>query len=226
MASNNSRWWRRFLVKTSTAVLFCMRRTKVVHFVVNMQNLGLSDSTPHTQGRLKSLAWPSIVSDYDVDYLTRQGFSICFMVAGLSLLMCFATGPIGLLFVAFYYLAGVGIRVRSRFAAVSAFVIYSLDIVISLRGSLGPMMVIRVIVVALLAANVRATFLASRWNETRTEPPPLPVGGGFFDNFGDVWPHKIWPAGQYFFYVLAVVIGLAMLAGVAVAWLGVLPRAS
>ena len=189
-----------------------------------MQNLGLSDSTPLTQGRLKSLAWPSILSDYDVDYLTRQGFSICFVVAGLSLLTCFSRGPIALLFVAFYYLAGVGIRVRSRFAAVSAFVIFSLDIVVSLRGSLGPTMVIRLIVAALLAANVRATFLASQWNETRTEPPPLPAGGGgFFDNFGDVWPFKIWPSGQYFFYVLAVVIGLATLAGVAITWLGPFP---
>ena len=41
-----------------------------------MQNLGLSDSTPQMQGRLKSLAWLSIGNEYDVEYLTRQGFSI------------------------------------------------------------------------------------------------------------------------------------------------------
>ena len=39
-----------------------------------MQNLGLSDSTPKTESRLKSLFWPSISSDVDVDYLTTQGF--------------------------------------------------------------------------------------------------------------------------------------------------------
>jgi hypothetical protein len=34
-----------------------------------MQSLGLSGSRPRTEGKLKSLFWPSIASDTDVDYL-------------------------------------------------------------------------------------------------------------------------------------------------------------
>jgi len=186
-----------------------------------MQNLGLSDSTPHTQSRLKSLAWPTIGNDYDVEYLTRQGYSICFLIAGLSLLSTFVIGPIGLFAVVFYYLGGVGIRVRSRFAAISVFTMYLLDMVLSMRGGFGPYLVLRFIFLALLAANVRATFLAVKWAETRTEPPPLPVGGGFFDNLGDVWPRKIWPAGQYVFYVMTFLMAVFLLAAVVMAALGI-----
>ena len=183
-----------------------------------MQNLGLSDSTPHTQGRLKSLAWPSIESDYDVEYLTRQGFSICFSIAAFSLLQVITLGPLALFQVVFYYLSGVGIRVKSRFAAVSVFVIYLFELLVSfLATSVGPMLVVRLIVVGLLGANVRATYLAYKWAETRTEPPPVPAGGSFFDNFGDVWPHKIWPIGRYVYYALTGLMGLGILAVLAVA---------
>ena len=39
-----------------------------------MQTLGLTDSAPRTEGRLKSLFWPSIKTGDDVDYLGTQGF--------------------------------------------------------------------------------------------------------------------------------------------------------
>jgi hypothetical protein len=37
-----------------------------------MQTLGLSDSMPRSESRLKSLFWPSIESSSDVDYLGAQ----------------------------------------------------------------------------------------------------------------------------------------------------------
>lgn len=40
-----------------------------------MQTLGLTDSAPRTEGRLKSLFWPSIQTGHDVDYLGTQGIS-------------------------------------------------------------------------------------------------------------------------------------------------------
>jgi hypothetical protein len=39
-----------------------------------MQTLGLSDSTPRTESRLKSLFWPTIQTGSDVDYLGAQGY--------------------------------------------------------------------------------------------------------------------------------------------------------
>jgi hypothetical protein len=51
-----------------------------------MQTLGLSDSTPRSEGRLKSLFWPSIQSGADVDYLAVQGFWVCTIVGVLALI--------------------------------------------------------------------------------------------------------------------------------------------
>ncbi len=57
-----------------------------------MQTLGLSDSTPRTEGRLKSLFWPSVQSGSDVDYLGAQGYWVCTLVAGLSFVLMVAMG--------------------------------------------------------------------------------------------------------------------------------------
>ncbi len=172
-----------------------------------MQNLGLSDSTPQTQGRLKSLAWPSIANEYDVEYLTRQGFSLCIMIALFNVLGVIVVGPFALVLVLYFYLAGVGIRVRSRFAAVSAFTVFFLGLIPE-AYNIQPMFFVKLLVLAVLGTNVRATFLAAQWARTNTEPPPLPVGGSFMDNFGDIWPLKIWPIGQYVFYVMTALIGV------------------
>ena len=84
-----------------------------------MQTLGLADSMPRTDGRLKSLFWPSIQSSNDVDYLGAQGYWVCALVAVLSLAVFAFTGNtiIGVFVFLFYYLGGVGVRERSRYAA-------------------------------------------------------------------------------------------------------------
>ena len=94
-----------------------------------MQTLGLSDSTPRQESRLKSLFWPTIQNEGDVDYLTQQGFWICFIVALITLVTEFISGNLlaGSFEFIFYFLSGIGIRERSRFAAVSAFSAYLLD---------------------------------------------------------------------------------------------------
>ena len=50
-----------------------------------MQTLGVSDSLPHSESRLKSLLWPSIRSGSDVDYLGIQGYWVCTLVAVVTL---------------------------------------------------------------------------------------------------------------------------------------------
>ena len=112
-----------------------------------MQTLGLSDSTPRTEGRLKSLFWPTIATDNDVDYVTRQGFWICIVVATFTLvlsLLVVASGSlwteftaIALLQVVFFFLCGVGIRVISRVAAVAAFSAYLISCISSGRRGFG-----------------------------------------------------------------------------------------
>ena len=77
-----------------------------------MQTLGLADSTPRSESRLKSLFWPAIQSGADVDYLGVQGYWLCTLFAAVTLLSSAMMGqPVaGILVCLFYYLSGVGIR--------------------------------------------------------------------------------------------------------------------
>jgi hypothetical protein len=115
---------------------------------------------------------------------------------------------------AFYYLAGVGIRRTSRFAAVSAFLIYFLGVIagIKIAHSGG---VVSIFFLALLLSNVRATWLAKRFASEQialqqsgpgTVATPQSV-------FTDVLPRVIWPIGRWIYYVLAVLMffGVAVL---------------
>jgi len=77
-----------------------------------MQTLGISDSTPGSESRLKSLFWPSIESGADVEYLAVQGYWVCTVVAALSLALLFAGHQpvLGIVIFLFFHLGGVGVR--------------------------------------------------------------------------------------------------------------------
>jgi hypothetical protein len=57
-----------------------------------MQILGLADSTPKTDNRLKALLWPTIRTRVDLDTVTTQGFWICALVGGVTLAVAFLAG--------------------------------------------------------------------------------------------------------------------------------------
>jgi hypothetical protein len=130
-----------------------------------MQTLGLTGSTVRTEGRLKSLFWPSIQSGADVDYLAAQGFWVCTIVGAMSLLfLTLAHQPVtGILVFLMFHLGGVGVREHNPFAAAIMFVYYVVDflasIIVVLANSPGSG-VVRVIVIALLFSNLRATWIA------------------------------------------------------------------
>jgi hypothetical protein len=143
-----------------------------------MQILGLAESTPKPENRLKSLFWPRVRYQEDVDYIGVQGFWVCCSIAFFTLLLAFV---VGIRFVivdaVYFYLAGVGIRQRSRFAAVSALGVYLFSRIANLRLT-HPASVVSIIFLALLLTNVRAIWLAARWEATGTGPtdPPRMTG--------------------------------------------------
>ena len=178
-----------------------------------METLNLSGASARSESRLKSLFWPEIENGSDLDYLGAQGYWLCTLVSVISLVFLLATGkPLtAVALLLFYYLGGVGVRERNRYAAAAVFAMYLLDTL------LAPGMV-RILFSALLLSNLRATWIASGWqpgSEESVLPPRLNETG--LDRFRDVVPAWLWPKIRIFYYIfsiaflLLVVIGLIML---------------
>lgn len=179
-----------------------------------MQTLGLSDSTGRTESRLKSLFWPSIQTGTDVDYLGTQGYWVCAVVAILSFAFLVASGHMigGIFTLPFYYVGGVGVRERSRYAAAVVVLMYAADTLLSGLG------VVRVMIGAVLLSNLRATWIASRWKPESEEailPPRL--GGTWGGKLADRLPMWLWPKVRIAYYVFSacflaiVAAGLVMI---------------
>jgi hypothetical protein len=169
-----------------------------------MQTLGLSDSDPRSEGRIKSLFWPSIQSGADVDYLGAQGYWVCTFVGVSAFLFSLLQGKpiLGVTVLLFFYFGGVGVRERDLFAAVIVFVFYLVDSLISVAflifATPWGMIVLRAIVIALLLSNLRATWMASSWrpdSEQAALPPRL--SETWSDRFVDQWPAILWPRCGY-----------------------------
>ena len=166
-----------------------------------MQTLGLSDSTPRTESRLKSLFWPSIQTASDLDYLGAQGYWVCAGVATISFVVLVISDHVmvGVLVFLFYYLGGVGVRERNRYAAAAVLLGYVGDMVLSGPGT------VRILLTALLLSNLRATWIASRWKpESEEAVLPPRFAETWSDKFADQLPTWLWPKVKVLYYVLSV----------------------
>src|SRR5258708_201406 len=185
-----------------------------------MQTLGISDSSERSDSRLKSLFWPSVQSGADVDYLGAQGYWVCTFVAVISFFLTLMTGRplLAATLLLFYHFGGVGVRERDLFAAAIVFGSYALDTIVSLAflmlGSPGGI-VVRIAVSALLLSNLRATWIASKW-QPDSEQAALPprMGDTFSDKFADLWPQWIWPKVRIIYYIFALGVVLISVLGV------------
>lgn len=186
-----------------------------------MQTLGLSDSTPRTESRLKSLFWPSIQTASDLDYLGTQGFWMCAVVAVLSCILLLIVGNplLGLVIFLFYYLGGIGVRERSRYAAAVVFGMYFVDTLLSFRYLSPAGMVVRVLLSALLLSNVRATWIASSWvkgSEEAVLPPRL--NETIFDKLADTLPQWLWPRARILYYIFSAGFLIWIGTGIMLLW--------
>jgi hypothetical protein len=179
-----------------------------------MQTLDLSGSESRSEGRLKSLFWPSIRTGSDLDYLGAQGFWVCTVVAVVSLVFSIFSGEplFGAFVFLFYFLGGVGVRERSQYAAAVIFLAYVANAITSGLG------VVSVLIAALLLSNLRATWMASDWSPNSDEAilPPR-FGETWSDKLADQLPMWLWPKVRILYYVfsacflLLVAAELAML---------------
>lgn len=190
-----------------------------------MQTLGLSDSTVRSDGRLKSLFWPSIQSGADVDYLAVQGFWVCTMVGAMSLVfLALAHQPItGVLVFLLFHLGGVGVREHNPFAAAVILLYYIVDFLaaaVFLFVNSPGIGVLRIIIVALLLSNLRATWIAGSWKpESEEAALPPRMGESFADKFSDIWPAFIWPKIKVLYYIFSFGFLTLTVAGLIVVYL-------
>jgi hypothetical protein len=186
-----------------------------------MQTLNLSGSEKKSDGRLKSLFWPTVENAWDVDYLGQQGFWICLAIGVFSLVLIAieasqvpnAAGRVGVLILGIliffvYLVGGMGVRESSWPAAAMIFTIY----VINLLGSGTPPGVLSLIICAVLLSNVRATFIASRWKPlAEDEDRPMRFNETFRDKLVDQLPPKAWPILKIPFFIAAALIMVFLL---------------
>jgi hypothetical protein len=182
-----------------------------------MQTLGLDPAAGASEGFFRRLFFPAIQNEFDVDEATRRGFWVCVICAGASLFLGLiqpaAAAKIGgLVDAMFILLAGMGSRMRNRFAAVLIFAM--IVTVNTMRGSwgIGP-----VLIAALLLSNARATWIAANSQPAggKATPVPAPVENLILTPDGEPMPlpwtvriadilvPKLWPWMKYLFYVLA-----------------------
>ena len=175
-----------------------------------MQRLDILNAPPRSDSRLKSLFWPSIRHATDIDYLGQQGFWVCVLI-GVAMLL--GTGlPAGVFHLLFYFLGGMGVRERSRVAAIGVFVGHLLmTIAYLVVMPLASLNVARVIFLALLLANVRATWISSRLLSDSGEILPPRLGKTLGDKVVDRLPQILWPRLRWLFYVLLGVLILGVL---------------
>ena len=186
-----------------------------------MQSLNLSGETKKSDGRLKSIFWPTVDNAWDVDYLGQQGFWICLIIALANLVIIaiaasevadstarIVTLILGGVLCFVYFVGGMGVRQASWPAALTIFVLYVLDQLAAGH----PPSVLPLIIAGVLLSNVRATFLASRWKPAaEDEDRPTRFNETFRDKLVDQLPPRVWPVLRYPFYFFAVIVAILVL---------------
>jgi hypothetical protein len=139
--------------------------------------------------------------------LTQQGFWLCFAVGFFTAILGTIQGqPVSAAFEGlFYALAGIGIRERSRVAAICAFAAYLLASLVLQKYTGQGFGVLQIFALALLLANVRGVFLCARWAGNPDEAPLPRLTETSVDKLVNVLPRAVWPWMRYIFFISAFV---------------------
>ena len=183
-----------------------------------MQTLGLSSESRRSDGPLKSIFWPTVDNAWDVDYLGRQGLTICTLVALFELFPAiFTPSPVYALACSvaalLFLVGGMGVREGSWLAAAMVFSLYLVGVLNTLGQGRLPG-ILSVITVGILLSNLRAAFLASNWKPAGAEEDrPTRFNETKMDFLVDQLPAKAWPKLETSFFALGAAFLALMLLG-------------
>jgi hypothetical protein len=180
-----------------------------------METLGLSSPSQPSDNIFKRLFWPSVQNQYDVDLLGYQGFWVCLIIGLLSCVLQVIAGHYlaGPFTAILYILGGFGVRERSPAAAVLIFLLYVLDAfgsILILGGAALGNPFVKIVVVMLLLANIRATILSEKW---RGDELPERSITTLTDKVANQLPPILWPKLRWVFFVLAPLTLMLSMAG-------------
>jgi hypothetical protein len=182
--------------------------------------LGLDQTEVKDENFFQRMFWPGDHPS-DTDALGQRGFWICLAVAVLSLVMLTLRGQwiIGLLVFLFYLLGGIGVREHSQAAAVLVTAAYLMDCASSIFVMGAPPGALQIIVLLMLAGNIRATYIADKWaKQGGAEAMPERRDDTFADKLVDKMPAAVWPKAKVPFfmiaglYMLMTILGIVMIA--------------
>lgn len=186
-----------------------------------MQTLGLSSEDKRTDGRLKSIFWPTVENAWDVNHLGQQGFWICLVVGLLQLIsVVFVGSPLSLILgvtsFLIFLLGGVGVREASWPAAAVVFTIFVAAMVDGMGQGRLPV-IISIAAAAILLSNVRGAFLASEWRPAGPdEDRPTRFSESFTDKLIDQMPARVWPIARVPFFIVSALYLILIFFGFAV----------
>jgi len=135
-----------------------------------------------------------------------KAFWICCVVAMVTVAIgVFAGSIVGGAFEGlFFFLAGIGVRERSRVAAIAAFCAYLLSALVAQRYTGSGFGFVRIVFLALLFANIRGNWLSAGWTkDSQALVVPMRLKQTIGDKFADELPTFLWPKARFVFYVLA-----------------------
>src|SRR5262245_53537501 len=110
--------------------------------------------------------WPAIKNERDADNVTRRGAWACLIVAAVTIVTSTAHGlhTVGSVEAALFVVAALGVRAKSRSAAIAEFSGVLMNSIIGYSSSaIHGSTVGTAIILALLFANIRANWLFARW---------------------------------------------------------------
>lgn len=185
-----------------------------------MQTLGLSSESKRSDGRLKSIFWPTVENAWDVNYLGQQGFWICLVIAVFQMIGTALVGTplflvLGAVTFLIFFMGGMGVRESSWPAAALVFTIFFAGMVDTFtRGR--PPGILTILAAAVLLSNVRAAFLASEWRPAAEgEDRPTRFNETLSDKLVDQFPAKVWPILKVPFFIIASLYLLLIFVGFA-----------
>jgi len=161
------------------------------------------------------LFWPSDHAG-EADYLGKQGFWVCMIVALIgSLGSAYRGHPfIAMLLFIFYALGGIGVREHSVAAAVLVAADYWIENIFAISQGHFPG-ILSIAAGVMLLANIRGTYIAAKWARTG-DPEAFPERGHqtVSERFADQMPPYVWPKARIPFYAVAGVYMMMTIVGV------------